>query len=46
MDIVVDLILSSAENPIEMAVYFMVFLAVLDALFSFIGTLFTGVISK
>ena len=46
MDAVVELILGSADNPIEMAVYFMVFLAVLDAVFSFIGTLFTGVISK
>lgn len=39
MEAVVDLILGAAENPVEMAVYLLVFIIVLDAVFSVITAL-------
>ena len=46
MDALVEMIIGSVTDPVRMAFVFMIFLAVLDALFSFIGTLFIGVMSK
>lgn len=46
MQAVVDLLIGSVTDPIKMAMIFMVFLAVIDALFSFIGTLFMGLINR
>lgn len=43
MEAVVDLILGSSENPIEMAVYLLVLIIVLDALFSTINALIGSV---
>ena len=46
MQTIVESLLGNVADPIEKAMIFMIFLAVIDALFSFIGTLFIGVISK
>lgn len=46
MQEVVEALLGDVTDPVKMAMIFMVFLAVIDALFSFIGTLFIGVISR
>ena len=46
MQAIVEALLGSVTDPIEKAMIFMIFLAVIDALFSFIGTLFIGVISR
>ena len=46
MEAFVDILIGSVTDPIKMAIIFMLFLAVIDALFSFIGTLFIGVISR
>ena len=46
MQAIVESLLGNVTDPIKMSMIFMVFLAVIDALFSFIGTLFIGVISR
>lgn len=44
MDIVLDFIFGIASNPIEMAACFMLFICLLDAIFSVINTAMLGVI--
>lgn len=43
MDVIANFILGSADSPVEMAVYFMLFLILIDALFSIVTNLLNGV---
>lgn len=42
MDAIVDFIIGYADSPIEMAVYFMMFVLVFDSIFSIVTTLING----
>lgn len=42
LDEIVSFVLGSAENPVQMAVYFLFFLVVIDSIFSLVTTLVNG----
>lgn len=42
MDAIVNFIIGSADSPIVMAVYFMMFVLVFDSIFSIVTTLING----
>lgn len=43
MDAIVNFILGYAESPVEMVVYFMIFVLILDSIFSVVINLVNGV---
>lgn len=43
MDVIVNFILGSASNPVEMAVYFMLFMLLIDSIFNMVISLVNGV---
>jgi len=43
VDVIVNFILGSASNPVEMAVYFMMFAILIDAIFSIVSNLLNSV---
>ena len=42
LDEIVSFVLGSAQNPVQMAVYFLFFVVVLDSIFSVVTTLVNG----
>lgn len=43
MDVIANFILGSASNPVEMAVYFMLFMLLIDSIFNIVISLIYGV---
>lgn len=43
MDVIANFIIGSASNPVEMAVYFMLFMLLIDSIFNVVVSLIRGV---
>lgn len=43
MDVIANFITGSASNPVEMAVYFMLFMLLIDSIFNVVVSLIRGV---
>ena len=43
MDVIANFILGSESNPVEMAVYFMLFMLLIDSIFNIVISLINGV---